>query len=263
MFEWRKIAALTKFEFLLEITGEIVMPRKLDRRTERRVGLHENFAGRFAAAGASGDLREQLERAFAGAEIGQVQREIGVDDSDERHIRKMQTFRDHLRADEDVDLAGAESRAEFRDRRLCASSNRHPSGARRLWEKFATTVDFDFLRAEPGINQCILAAGRTFFRHGGGVPAQMAAQPRATRAMKGERDAAVRTIARFAAIAAQERGGETAAIEEQNGLFVVSRADRQSRLAIFRRRWLPTFSFRRSCRRSTMRISGIWHSSTR
>ena len=113
MFERRKIAAFTKFQFLLEVAGEIVMSRELNGRTERRVGLHENFAGGFAAARAARHLREQLKRPFARAEIGKVQREIGVDDSDERDVREMQTLRDHLRADENVDLAGAEGAQRF------------------------------------------------------------------------------------------------------------------------------------------------------
>jgi hypothetical protein len=108
VFEWRKIAALTKFEFLLKITREIVVAGKLDRRTKRRVSLYKNFTGRFSTSRASGDLREKLKRAFACAKIGQMQREICIDDSDQRHIRKMKTLRDHLCTDEDVDVACAE-----------------------------------------------------------------------------------------------------------------------------------------------------------
>ena len=107
VFEGRKIAALAEFEFLLEVAGEIVVPRKLNRWRKRRVGLHKDFARRFTAACAPGNLSEQLESALSRAEIGQMQGEIGVDDSDQRHVRKMETFRDHLRADENVDLAGA------------------------------------------------------------------------------------------------------------------------------------------------------------
>src|SRR5437667_12820144 len=107
VFEWRGIAALAELEFLLEITSEIVVSRKLNRRTKRRVGLHENFARRFAATGAFGDLREKLEGPFPCAKIGEMQREIGVDDSDEGHVWEMQTFGDHLCAHQDVDLAGA------------------------------------------------------------------------------------------------------------------------------------------------------------
>src|SRR6266568_1742306 len=107
VFERGKIAALTELQFLLEVTGEIVVPCKLNRRTKRRVSLHKNFARRFAAAGAPGDLREKLERSFACSEIGQMQCKIGVNNPDQRHIWKMQTLGDHLRADEDVDLGGA------------------------------------------------------------------------------------------------------------------------------------------------------------
>src|SRR6516162_217401 len=107
MFEWRKVAVLTKLQLLLKVTREIVMPRKLYRRTERRVGLHEDFARPIAAPCPTCNLGKQLERPFARAEIRKMQRKIGVDDPDQRHIWEMQTLGDHLRADEDVDLAGA------------------------------------------------------------------------------------------------------------------------------------------------------------
>src|SRR5205823_3594436 len=93
VFERREIAALPKFQFLLEIAGEIVVPCELDRWTEGRVGLDENFTRRFTASGPAGDLGEQLKRPFARAEIRHVQREIGVDDPDQRHVRKMKALR--------------------------------------------------------------------------------------------------------------------------------------------------------------------------
>ena len=107
VLEWRKIAALAKVEFLLEIASEIVMPRKLNRWRKRGVSLHKHFARSFAASGASRHLRQKLKGPFARAEVGQMQRQIGVDNSDKRDIRKMQTLRNHLCADENVDLAGA------------------------------------------------------------------------------------------------------------------------------------------------------------
>ena len=51
--------------------------------------MHEDFARRFAATRAASDLGEELEGPFAGAEVGQVKGEIGVDDSDKRDIREM------------------------------------------------------------------------------------------------------------------------------------------------------------------------------
>ena len=59
------------------------------------------------------DLCEKLKRAFARSKIGQMQSEIGVDDSDQRYIREMKTLGDHLRADEDVDLTRAKISQRF------------------------------------------------------------------------------------------------------------------------------------------------------
>ena len=109
VLERREIAPFAKFQLLLKVTGEVVMSRKLDRRAKRRVGLDENFAYRFAAAGPAGHLRQQLESSFAGAEIGHMQSEIRIDDSNQSYIREMQTLGDHLRSNEDVDLAGPET----------------------------------------------------------------------------------------------------------------------------------------------------------
>src|SRR5947208_8187165 len=108
VLEWREIAAVTEFEFLLEIAGEIVMPRKLNRRAEWCVRLHKNFAGRLASPGASSYLREKLKGSFARAEIGQMQRQIGVDDSDERHIREMQAFASNLYSNRDGEITRLE-----------------------------------------------------------------------------------------------------------------------------------------------------------
>src|SRR6266705_2776107 len=50
------------------------------------------------------------------------------------------------------------------------------------------------------------------------MTAQMTAQPRNV-SMKGERHAAIRTVARFAAIAAKKRSGKPAPIQKQDRLF--------------------------------------------
>src|SRR5262249_51291800 len=113
VFERREIAALAELELLLEIAGEIMVTCELNRWRERRVGLHEDFARCLAASSASGDLCEKLERAFASAEVGQMQREIGVDDADQRYVWKMQAFGDHLGADQNIDLAGPKTLQRF------------------------------------------------------------------------------------------------------------------------------------------------------
>ena len=42
-----------------------------------------------ASSGSTGDLREQLERALPGAEIRDVETDIGIQNTDESHIREM------------------------------------------------------------------------------------------------------------------------------------------------------------------------------
>src|SRR5437667_3723829 len=58
VLERREIAMLAKLEFLLEIAGEIVMPRELNGGTKRCVSLHKDFSRRLAAARAASDLCE-------------------------------------------------------------------------------------------------------------------------------------------------------------------------------------------------------------
>ena len=173
MFERREIATLSELQFLFEVTSEIMVPRELNRRTERCVGLDKNFTGLFAAPCAPRHLCEELESPFTSSEIRKVQSEVGIDDSNERHIRKVQTFRDHLSADEHIDFPGAERSQRFTIRvfarhRICV----HPPDDR--FRKNLADVRFHFLGPEPRVNKRILAAGRAFFWNGRGVSAKMA-----------------------------------------------------------------------------------------
>src|ERR1043166_159527 len=113
VFQWWKIAALTKFQLLLEVAGKIVVPRKLNGRRKRSVSLNEDFPVGFAASGASGYLRQKLERSLARAKIGKMQRQIGVNDPNQSDVGKMQTFCNHLRADQDIDFSGPKTSERF------------------------------------------------------------------------------------------------------------------------------------------------------
>ena len=103
--ERRVVQLLPKLQFLLEEAHEVMPPRELDRRMKRRERLHKHLAFDVTAAGAAGDLREQLKGALPRAEIRLVQRGVRVDDAHQRDVGKMQPLRDHLRADEDVNFA--------------------------------------------------------------------------------------------------------------------------------------------------------------
>ncbi len=75
-------------------------------------GLHDHASRSLPASGAARDLGQELERALGGAEIGQAERLVGRHDADERDAREIVTLGDHLRADEDVDLAALEARED-------------------------------------------------------------------------------------------------------------------------------------------------------
>lgn len=76
-------------------------------------GLDDDSAGAFSATGASGDLGEELEGPFGGAEVGDVEGDVGGDDSYEGDVGKVEAFGDHLGTDEDIEFATSELGEDF------------------------------------------------------------------------------------------------------------------------------------------------------
>ena len=72
-------------------------------------GLQEDVAGGFGAAGAAGDLVEELDGAFGGAEVTAGEAQVRVDDADEGEVGEVPAFGDDLRSDDEVDLAGLDA----------------------------------------------------------------------------------------------------------------------------------------------------------
>lgn len=70
-----------------------------------QVGLDEATATDLLAAGAAGDLVEELEGAFAGTRISLAETEVTIDDADSCKVWEVVTFGDELRADDDVGFA--------------------------------------------------------------------------------------------------------------------------------------------------------------
>lgn len=99
---------LANIEFLGDEAIEVVVSCKLDGGAVGGGGLDDDFSGHRSATGAAGDLGEELESTFAGAEVGGVEREVGVEDADEGDVGEVESFGDHLSAEEDVDFFGAE-----------------------------------------------------------------------------------------------------------------------------------------------------------
>ena len=139
------------------------------------MGLDDDFAADVAAAGAAGDLRDQLERPLARPEVRHGEPEVRIDDADQRDVRKVQPLRDHLGPDQDIELAAPEPlenhlvvvRAAHRVGIHAGDPGRVEHGARdRL----------DLLGAESGVadlRRTALRAGRVGGNH---AAAQVAAQ---------------------------------------------------------------------------------------
>lgn len=145
----RQAELFAELEFLAGEAFVVVAPGELDGGAMRSEGLNEDLADAVAAAGAAGDLSQELEGAFAGAEIGKVEAEIGVEDSDQSDIGKIEAFGDHLRPDEDVEAAGAESFEGVAESVLPAHGVGIDAGDAGVGEDAAEDV-FGALRAEAG-----------------------------------------------------------------------------------------------------------------
>src|SRR6185369_7128772 len=160
------------------------------------------------------NLRKQLEGAFARAKIRLMQREVGVDDADERDVREMQPLSDHLRADENVDLARAKIAEDFAVIILAL----HRVGVHALdtglWEKFSERL-LDLLRAGAGKSDRgipafrIGADERNFFDVAAEVAGEFLFLP-----VKRQREAAIRAIANVAAFRTLQRSRVAAPVQK-------------------------------------------------
>ena len=74
----------------------------------RPVGLDERHAAAVAAPGPPHGLGEQLVGPLRGALVGEVERDVGGHDADERHLGHVEALGDEARADEHVQPAARE-----------------------------------------------------------------------------------------------------------------------------------------------------------
>ena len=98
------------FEFACGEAGVILLQGGPNRRIIGQECLQDDAAGGIAAAGAAGDLGDQLEGALGGAEIGEGQGGVAADDADQRDVGIIQALGDHLRAEHHLHFAAGESR---------------------------------------------------------------------------------------------------------------------------------------------------------
>src|SRR5437868_3017669 len=119
-----------------------------DCRCIGRECLHEYAAPLRPATCAAGHLGDKLKRTLCGAKVWEVHCRVGVDDAHERHVRKIESLRDHLRAEQYPVMPFAETG----ERLLMATATAHAVGihsqARIVWKPRAHFC-FQLLRTEP------------------------------------------------------------------------------------------------------------------
>ncbi len=219
----RRVAQLLAKLNLLVVKPEvIVLPRVLNGRMKRRETLHDHFSLDVAAAGPTGHLHQQLKRPLTRAKVRQVQCHVRVNDPHQRHVREVQPFGDHLRADQDINLAHAERAEHFPVQRfLCHHVRVHPMHST-LWKRHLDRR-LDLLRAHAGISNRRVAALRirTNLRHAGNIAAQMTEQLLGF-AVIGQRHGAVLALGHVTAFRTEQMRRVPAPIQKQDDLLFLS-----------------------------------------
>ncbi len=194
-------------------------PRILDRRMKRRESLHKNLALHIAPPRPARHLGEQLKRPFSRPKIRHVQTQIRIDHPDQRDILEVQTLRDHLRADQDVDLP----RLEVAQRPPVIILPLHQIRIHPLNPRLRKQLPQRLLhplRPHPRIPDRRIPALRlrTDRRHLRRVPAHMARQL-VVLAVKRQRHAAIRALRHITAFWTLQRTRITPPVQEQHRLL--------------------------------------------
>ena len=186
---------------------------------KRRERLHDHFAFHLAPARASRHLRQQLKRPFPGAKIRLMQAQVGVNDADQCDVWKMETLRDHLGADEDVNLARAKIAQDSPVIVLAFERvGVHAPHARP--RKQLRQCVLDLFRAESGVTNRRVAAFHVWTkrRRLRLVTANVAEEPLPGPVI-GQRHAAIGALGHEAALWALQRRRVAAAIQKQHHLL--------------------------------------------
>ena len=131
------------------------------QRMLRKIGLHQHFAGQGRARPARpATCSSSANRRSVARNSRAVKRVVGAEDADQRQARKVVSLGEHLRADQDVDLARVDrhraSSRMIRLRRVLSRSTRRIRAAGNKLDERA----LEPLRAEAQRQQVLIAAVR-------------------------------------------------------------------------------------------------------
>ena len=181
----------------------------------RRHGLNQRQPFFFAASGSAGDLRDEAERCLGSAVIAHIQAHIRVQHADQRHIFKIQSLADHLRAEKNRNFF----RLKAPQQQLMTAARRDGvcvhAQKRRIRENPAQLL-LDFLRAAAdGLERAAaFFAPRTRRLRIAAVLADKALVDRVI----GQMHAAPRTSRHIAALHTDQIPAVAAPVEKENGL---------------------------------------------
>src|ERR1700729_1061145 len=180
-----------------------------------KLGLDQHLTGARLPSGPACDLRDGLRKALGGAKIAGKQPLIGVQDHHQRHVGKVVTLREHLRADQDARLAAVHPVEHGLNGAAGGRAIAVQSGERRVWKETRQGL-LDAFRALTHRQQCLPAAAAD----GGhrGLRAAVMAAKLLRSAMQGHARIAVRTGGDPAAGVAKQTRCIAAPIQEHDDL---------------------------------------------
>lgn len=169
----------------------VVLSREPNGSVIGLISLQDDLARRLSAPGPTCHLSKKLEGALRRAKVRERKALIRQHDADEGHPRDVMPLGDHLRADQDVDLA-APQLIEHRLDAFARSGVAIESPDARLWKALLDRV-LKLLRADAEVLVVIRSAFAARRRDRTMEIAVVAAE-RTLPAMLGQRDAASRTL---------------------------------------------------------------------
>ena len=102
--EGRVAEGLSMSDFLTVKAFEVVAPDRGEGVVVRHESLHDDASRPRGSSGAAGNLGQELESAFCGPEVREMQADIRGDDADHLDAGEIVSLGDHLCADHDVDF---------------------------------------------------------------------------------------------------------------------------------------------------------------
>ena len=196
------------------------MSGKLDRGMMGGVSLHHNLTLKFSTSGPTSDLGQQLEGSLPGPNIRDMQPNIGIEYTNESHVRKVKPLGNHLGPDQNIDLVGSEivqgvTQLVFPTHRVGIDSS--DSGT---VENLLQNL-FNSLRSITSIHNRFAAAFRALLGWQLRKTTNMADEA-ILFAMKSHRCTAMATVRDIPAFRTENILGKSSAIQEEDGLLSIA-----------------------------------------